>query len=50
MEKSKCAPPHSIMLTKALMKGSTMLQGLINLGGMKKVWTVPSQASVVYCV
>ena len=27
------------MLTKALMKGSTMLQALINLGGMKKVWT-----------
>ena len=30
---------HSIMLTKALMKGPTMLQALINLGGMKKVWT-----------
>ena len=30
---------HSIMLTKALMKGHTMLQALINLGGMKKVWT-----------
>ena len=27
------------MLTKALMKGPTMLQALINLGGMKKVWT-----------
>ena len=27
------------MLTKALMKGHTMLQALINLGGMKKVWT-----------